>query len=157
MGSPKRIVIAASLTLVANPALALKGFSTCHAAGTTVTSISGFDTPAARMTSVTTFHDALEACHRDQGLKGAALKACADKLMRANSGPVTVRTNCGNGTLTVEYSPIPGSVYYRSPGSRHVETYTLPLDPTCGGDNLAAINSFKTLCPSYEGRIEANE
>ena len=97
------MVIALGASLCVNPAYALEGFSTCHAAGTTVTSISGFDTTSAQMTSVMTTRDALEACHRNQRLNGAALKACVDKLMRDGDsviGAVTVRANCKSGTLT---------------------------------------------------------
>ena len=142
------------------PATALDGFSTCHAAGTTVTSISGFDTRAAKMTSEMTLPDAMEACHRNNHLNGTALTACAARLMRdgdSSKGPVTTVADCEKGTLTSEYSPVPASTYYAGPGSRHVDHYKLPLPLTCGGDNMAAIAAFKTLCPSYEGKIEVEQ
>lgn len=142
------------------PATALDGFSTCHAAGTTVTGISGFDTSAARMTSEMTLPDALEACHRNNKLNGTALTACAARLMRdgnSNKGPVTTVADCEKGTLAVEYSPVPASTYYTGPGSKHVDHYKFPVFPSCGGDNAAAIAAFKTLCPSYEGKIEADQ
>jgi hypothetical protein len=146
--------------LASNPAIALEGFSTCHAAGTTVTSISGFDTRAAKMTSVMTLPDAMEACHRNNDLNGAALAACADNLMRngdAEIGEVTVWANCEKATLTVEYFPVHASTYYRGPGSKHVERYKFPVIPSCANDNSAAIAAFKNLCPSYEGKLELDQ
>ncbi len=152
--------IALGVSLEVTPATALEGFSTCHAAGTTVTSISGFDTRTAKMTSMMTLPDAMEACHRNEQLNGAALTACADKLMRdgdAEIGVVAVWANCEKGTLTVEYSPVPSSTYYAGPGSKHVDHYKFPVFPSCGDDNAAAVAAFKTLCPSYEGKIEADQ
>jgi len=103
------IMIAIGASLI-TPAAALEGFSTCHAAGTTVTSISGFDTRAAKMISEMTLPDAMEACHRNNDLNGTALTACAARLMRdgdSNRGPVTTVADCEKGTLAVEYSPVP--------------------------------------------------
>lgn len=157
----KRILIAIILgASLINPAVALEGFSTCHAAGTTVTSISGFDTRAAKMTSEMTLPDAMEACHRNNDLNGPALTACAARLMRdgdSNKGSVTSVADCEKGTLTVEYSPVPASTYYAGPGSKHVAHYRFPVSPSCGDDSMAAIAAFKTLCPGYEGKIEADQ
>jgi len=160
MSTIRTATLALVASLAINPATALEGLSTCHAAGTTVTSISGFDTRTAKMTSVMTLPDAMEACHRTEQLNGAALRACADKLMRdgdAEIGEVTVWANCEKATLTVEYSPVPSSAYYTGPGSRHVDHYKFPVFPSCGDDNAAAVAAFKTLCPSYEGKIEADK
>jgi len=157
----KRILIAVILgASLVTPATTLEGFSTCHAAGTTVTSISGFDTRAAKMTSEMTLPDAMEACHRNNGLNGAALTACADRLMRdgdSNKGPVTTVADCEKGTLATEYSPVPASTYYAGPGRKHVDHYKFPVFPSCGGDNAAAVAAFKTLCPAYEGKIELDQ
>ena len=153
------VVIALGVSLITRAA-ALEGFSTCHAAGTTVTSISGFDTRAAKMTSEMTLPDAMEACHRNKELNGAALAACAGRLMRdgdANKGPVTTVADCDKGTLAVEYSPVPASTYYAGPGRKHVDHYKFPVFPSCGGDNAAAVAAFKTLCPAYEGKIELDQ
>ena len=157
----KRASIMITLSaLLITPAAALDGFSTCHAAGTTVTSISGFDTSAARMTSEMTLPDAMEACHRNNGLNGVALSACATRLLREgdlNKGPVTTVADCEKGTLAVEYSPVPASTYYAGPGRKHVDHYQFPVFPSCGGDNAAAVAAFKTLCPSYDGKIKADQ
>jgi hypothetical protein len=102
----------------------------------------------------------MEACHRTEQLTGAALNACADKLMRngdAEKGVVDVWANCENGTLSVEYSPVPSSTYYAGPGSKHINHYKFPVVSSCGDDNAAAIAAFKALCPSYEGKIEADQ
>ena len=110
------------------------------------------------MASVMTFPDALEACHRTEQLNGAALKACADKLMRdAAIGVVTVWANCEKATLAVEYLPVPASTYYAGRGNKHVDHYKFPVFPSCAGDNAAAVAAFKTLCPSYEGKIETDQ
>jgi hypothetical protein len=86
----------------AGPVNALQGFSTCHAAGTTAISISGFDTRNAKMVSVMTLPDAMEACDREQQLKGAALTTCAEKTLKEeNLGEVIVWANCAKGTLAV--------------------------------------------------------
>jgi hypothetical protein len=149
-----------ALLIPIGPAIALEGFSTCHAAGTTVTSISGFDTSTAKMVSVVTLPDAIEACQRNEQLHGAALTACADKIMKegdSHIGEVVVWANCTKGTLAVQYSPVPESSYYKGPGSTHVDRYKFPVFPSCGGDNAAAVAAFKTLCPSYEGKIELEE
>jgi hypothetical protein len=153
------IVIAIGAFLF-TPAAALEGFSTCHAAGTTVTSISGFDTGAAKMISEMTLPDAMDACHRNSDLSGAALMECAAKLMRdgdSNRGPVTTVADCETGTLAVEYSPVPTSTYYTGPNSKHVDHYKFPIFPMCGNDNAAAIAAFKVLCPAFKGKIEADQ
>jgi hypothetical protein len=140
----------AALSTAAGPVNALQGWSTCHAAGTTATSISGFDTRTAKMVSAMTLPDAMEACDRNEQLKGAALTACAEKTMKEeNLGEVIVWANCAKGTLAVQYSPIPQSVYYKRPGSIHVDRYKFPVFPSCGGDNQAAVTAFHQLCPSY--------
>jgi hypothetical protein len=65
------LAIAAAAVLVPGimatmtPAMAMQGFSTCHAPQTTVTSISGFDTRTAKMTDKVTRPDAMEYCHRE--------------------------------------------------------------------------------------------
>ena len=151
------IAITVAALIPIGAARALEGFSTCHAAGTTVTSISGFDTRNAKMTSVVTLPDALEACQRNEQLSGTALRACAERTLREDTGEVVVWANCVKGTLAVQYSPVPGSVYYKGPGSLHVDRYKFPVPPSCGGDNLAAIAAFKRLCPSYDGKLKSGE
>jgi hypothetical protein len=156
----KQLFILELLLASINPATALQGLSTCHAAGTTVTSISGFDTRNAKMTSVMTLPDALEVCYRTYDLKVVTLEACADNLMRngdAEIGEVTVWANCEKATLTVEYCPVLASTYYRGPGSKHVDRYKFPVIPSCADDNSAAIAAFKTLCPSYGGKVESDQ
>jgi hypothetical protein len=124
-----------------------------------VTSISGFDTHTAKMTSEMTLPDAMEACHRNNNLNGTALTTCAARLMRngdSNKGAITTVANCKKGTLSVEYSPVPASTYYTGQGSTHIDRYNFPVSPSCGNDNAAAVAAFKTLCPAYEGKIETD-
>jgi hypothetical protein len=152
-------LIAISAFLI-TPATALEGFSTCHAAGTTVTSISGFDTRAAKMISEVTLPDAMDICHRNNDLNGTALMECAARYMQdgdSHIGPVTTVADCEMGTLAVEYSPVTTSTYYRGPGSKHVDRYKFPIIPMCGNDNVAAIAAFKILCPAFKGKIEAEQ
>jgi hypothetical protein len=152
------IAVTFSASLI-TPAAALDGFSTCHAAGTTVTSISGFDTRAAKMISEMMLADAMKACHRNSALNGSALTACAANLTRdgdSYKGPVTTVADCEKGTLEVEYSPVPASTYDTGPGSKHIDHYKFPVSPICGDDDLAAISAFKTLCPAYSGKIETD-
>jgi hypothetical protein len=52
-------VVAVTVLLLGVPAYAMLGFSTCHAAGTTVTNIDGLGTSRARMLSVETLPDSL--------------------------------------------------------------------------------------------------
>jgi len=154
------ILSALAASLAINPATALQGFSTCHAAGTTVTSISDFDTRTAKMTSVMTLPDAMEACHRNNDLSVVTLEECADNLMRngdAEIGEVTVWANCEKATLAVEYFPVRVSTFYTGPGRKHVTRYKFPVFPSCGNDDSAAIDAFKTLCPSYEGKLELDQ
>jgi hypothetical protein len=125
-----------------------------------VTSISGFDTHAAKMISEITLPDAMVACHRNNDLNGTALTECAARFMRdgdSNSGPVTTVANCDIGTLAVEYSPVPTSTYYTGPGTKHVDHYKFPVVAACGNDNAAAIAAFKVLCPAFKGKIEAEQ
>jgi len=141
-------------------ARALDGFSTCHAAGTTATSVSGIDTSNAKMVSVMTYAGAMEACRRNEEVSGAALKACADKLMKdgdSQIGDIIVWANCKKGTLTEQYSPVRESSYYTGPGSIHVTKWKFPVTPMCADDNDAAIAVFHTLCPSYEGKVENDD
>jgi hypothetical protein len=93
-------------------------------------------------------------------VNGAALAACADKFMKEGDsqiGEVIVWANCTKGTLTEQFSPVPQSTYYKGPGSIHVDRWKFPVFPSCGGDNAAAVAAFRTLCPSYEGKIESEE
>lgn len=83
-------IFAVTELLLGGPAFAMQGFSTCHAAGTTVTNSDGLGTSRASMLSVETLPDALEACHRNERLTGAALMACALKEMHANYKNQTV-------------------------------------------------------------------
>jgi hypothetical protein len=71
----KTILTAAALAMISTQANALSGFSTCHAAGTTATSISGFNTSTAKMISAMALPDVMEACSRNEQLGGAALTA----------------------------------------------------------------------------------
>jgi hypothetical protein len=91
-----QLITVAALAMVAIPAHALQGLTTCHAAGTTATSISGFDTRTAKMTSAYTRPDAMEYCNREiTEQHGLGVAACADRFMRDNSGVViTVWANC---------------------------------------------------------------
>jgi hypothetical protein len=156
------LAIAAS-GLAVTPAMAMQGFSTCHAPQTTVISISGFDTRTAKMTDRVTRPDAMEYCHREPDAleSGDAdehfinMNACADRIMRTEGTTVTTAwANCEKATLTVQYSPVPESVYYSGKGSIHVDHYKFPVIASCGGDNMAAIAAFKQMCPSYTGKVE---
>jgi hypothetical protein len=148
LGFATMLLIAISVVRV-TAAHAMQGWTTCHAAGTTVTSISGRDTNTAKMISIMTLPDAIEACQRNEDLKGAALRKCADKAMRGgdySTGPVvTVWANCETGTLTAE--------------STHMSAihFKFPIAGSCAGYGEAAIEAFKTLCPSYKGKIEEDQ
>jgi hypothetical protein len=148
----------ATLALVAslaiNPATALQGWSDCHGAGTTVTSISGFDTRTAKMVSEMTLPDAMELCHRDRSRadgspKGVSEAECASNIMREGVNQITVWANCEKATLTMEYSS--------DPGNKHVTHFKFPVFSDCGSDGEPAIAAFKTLCPSYEGNLEKDQ
>jgi hypothetical protein len=147
-----QLITVAALAMVAIPAHALQGLTTCHAAGTTATSISGFDTRTAKMTSAYTRPDAMEYCNREiteQHDLGVA--ACADRFMRDNSGVViTVWANCAKGTLTSEVGGRPGTDAVHG----WTQRYKFPIVPMCGDDNMAAIAAFNQLCPSYGGKVE---
>jgi hypothetical protein len=65
--------LAVAFAILINPATALEGFLTCHAAGATVTRISGFDTRTAKMVSVMTLPDAMAHCHGNIGHETAGL------------------------------------------------------------------------------------
>jgi hypothetical protein len=80
----KIFLASAALATPVTTANAMQGFSACHAAGTTVTDIDGLRTSKAKMTSVETLLDALEACHRNERLTGQALMACALKELQDN-------------------------------------------------------------------------
>ncbi len=126
------------------PAYAMQGFSTCHAAGTTVTDLDGLGTSHARMLSAETLPDALEACHRNERLSGPRLKACALKDMQSNYKNETV-ADCERGTL---------SNVSMSSGRQNTEYLRFPLrDVYCANNGQAAINAFRTLCPDYEGKL----
>ena len=132
--------------LAASPANALQGYSSCHGAGSTVTSVSGFDTSTAKMTSEVTLPDAMEYCHRYEQLNGAALTKCAHDNLRDPHLRVviTVWANCKKATLTVEDSSAPSQV----------DHYHFPMESGCGNGGTPAIDAFKTLCPNYQGKIE---
>jgi hypothetical protein len=143
------LALAASLTI--NPATALQGWTDCHGAGTTVTSISGFDTRRAKMVSEMTLPDATQLCHRDRSRadgspKGVSEAECASNIMRDGVNQITVWGNCEKATLTMEYLP--------ASGSKHVTHFKFPVFPDCGSDGAPAITAFKTLCPSYEWKLE---
>ena len=138
------LIFAVLVLLLGVPAYAMQGFSTCHAAGTTVTSIDGLGTSGARMLSVETLPDALEACHRNERLTGAALMACALKEMQANYKNQTV-ADCEKGTL---------SNVSTASGQRNTEYFRFPLrEIYCANNGQAAINAFRTLCRDYEGKL----
>lgn len=138
------LIFAMTVFLLGVPAYAMQGFSTCHAAGTTVTNIDGLGTSGARMLSVETLPDALEACHRNERLTGAALMACALKEMQANYKNQTV-ADCEKGTL---------SNVSTTSGQRNTEYFRFPLrEIYCANNGQAAINAFRTLCPDYEGKL----
>ena len=85
------------------------------------------------------------------GLNGAALTACADRLMRMETqtkGQSRLWRIARRARWRPEYSPVPTSTYYAGPGRKHVDHYKFPVLPSCGGDNAAAVAAFKTLFSS---------
>jgi hypothetical protein len=132
-------------------AMSLEYPATCRGASAVVTDVSGLDTTTARITARHTYPDAVSYCHYSLGNGAgkqrpstAAVTACAEKFMR-DLGPENVlraEANCQLGTLSTS-------------SAKWSNAYKLPLPPTCGGDNVQAISLFRTLCPSYEGKIEA--
>jgi hypothetical protein len=144
MKKPLLLIVAMLVLFLGVPAYAMQGFSTCHAAGTTVTDIDGLGNSRARMLSVETLPDALEACHRNERLTGASLTACALKEMQANYKNQTV-ADCEKGTL---------SNVSMSSGRHNTEYFRFPLHEIyCANNGQAAINAFRTLCPDYEGKL----
>jgi hypothetical protein len=120
----------------------MQGFSTCHAAGTTVTSIEGLGTSRAKMLSVETLPDALESCHRM--LVGSALMACALKEMQEGYKNLTM-ADCRRGTLSNEF-------VWRS--NHKTENFKFPMsERDCASDADAARNAFRSLCPDHEGKL----
>jgi hypothetical protein len=130
------------LVALSGAANAMQGFSTCHAAGTTVTSIEGLGTSRAKMLSVETLPDALESCHRM--LVGSALMACALKEMQEGYKNLTM-ADCRRGTLSNEF-------VWRS--SHKTENFKFPMsERDCASDADAARNAFRSLCPDHEGKL----
>jgi hypothetical protein len=154
----RKLITIAAMAMLATPSVhALEGFSTCHAAGTTATSVSGIDTRTAKMVSVMTHADAVEACHRNEQ-RGSALKACADKLMKngdtqIGEAIVWARQELLPCNIPRCVSPliIPASEAFTS------QNGSFPVTPMCADDNDAAIAAFHTLCPSYKGRVEKDD
>jgi hypothetical protein len=132
------------LVALSGAANAMQGFSTCHAAGTTVTSIDGFGTSRAKMLSVETLPDALESCHRNDLLVGSALMACALKEMQEGYKNLTV-ADCRRGTLSNEFV---------RRGDHQTENFKFPMsERDCASNADAARNAFRTLCPDHEGKL----
>lgn len=142
-----RAFLAAALCglLAVSPVWALDFEGTCRGPSATITEIGGLDTTRAHAVAQSTVPDAISYCHytlgREAGKKNpgpTALSSCVEKFMREVQ-PDRAEANCRTGTL--------------SRGFRGL-TYKMPLEPTCGGDNIQAISIFKVLCPSYEGQTE---
>jgi hypothetical protein len=141
---------AGSLVIAASSAISLEYPATCRGASAVVTDVSGLDTTTARITARHTYPDAVSYCHYSLGSgvgkqrpNAGAVTACAEKFMR-DLGPENVlraEANCQLGTLSTS-------------SAKWSNAYKLPLSPTCGGDNVQAISLFRSLCPSYEGKIE---
>ena len=110
------------------------------------------------MVSAITLPDAIEASHRNESLQDEARRRCAQKtLAEQGTSAIKIYANCRSGTIAVEYQPVSASSVYNSPGQTHTDRYKFPVEPSCGGDNMAAIAAFRTLCPSYDQKLEVTE
>lgn len=124
------------------PAIALQFPETCVTPPATVISITGIDTRDARMEARYTLPDIIQACH--QGYVDQSLRPPDEciKVHRGlvNSPPLHATADCVAGVVTVE-------------GLRTV----LPAHADCASGGFRAIAAFKTLCPSYGGKVERED
>jgi hypothetical protein len=148
-----KILIPAILSLMAltDSANSLEYPATCRGATAVITEISGLDSARATITARHTYPDAISYCYYSLGRGGgkprptpAAVTSCASKFIHdlTPDDVLHAEANCRMGTLS-------------SSGPKWSNAYKLPLQPMCGDDNNQAISLFRTLCPSYEGKIEA--
>jgi hypothetical protein len=149
MEEPMRF-IAVAVLVVSQSAFAADFPGTCRGNSSTVTNISGLDSPSAQATSRYTFADAIIDCHYENGRAAGkanpttvADTACATRRMK---DPAWIRAtwkaeaNCKTGTVTTASG-----------------NFKMPVQAMCGGDNNQAIALFRLLCPSYEGEVESSD
>lgn len=132
------LALAGSLAIV--PAIALEFPETCVTPPATVTRIAGINTRNARMEARYTLPDIIQACHRTsisrmlhRKFALRVIDTCYRHLLHANA-------DCVAGVVTVE-------------GLKS----RLPVHADCASGGFRAIKAFRTLCPSYGGKIEIKD